>query len=58
MSFNEYGHLKNLSDEDLYKVLQRHEAVAIGTLVYFCAEVLRRILEQEYKSVQADDDDD
>lgn len=55
--YYKYGKLKDIPDEDLFKILQENYNKDAAFLAFISSEVLRRIIEQEYKSVQADDDD-
>ena len=53
-----YGNLHEISDRELYQFLQENEKRDAAFLAIICSEVLRRIIEIENKSIQADDDDD
>jgi hypothetical protein len=46
-----YCALNTLSDEELYKILCKNEAVALNVLAGICSEVLRRMLKEKYESL-------
>lgn len=52
---NQYGKLSDISDEELYEFLQENENREAHFLAIVCSEVLRRMMEEEFKPNSCED---